>query len=108
MQNHTGAAGGISSFSGEGGDRDSELEQVLLDLGIEPLLAQTPSRIKQARDRGVLGRHGVSRGSEEIPSVDASGRNGWEGADWAPVEAEDAVAAEAMKKVKQMLHIART
>eukprot|EP00903_Cladosiphon_okamuranus_P009667 g9198.t1 len=105
LQKRAGAAGGIPSYWSEGGDGD-ELEQVLLDLGIEPFLAQVPSGNEQARDRG--GRHDVSRGSPESSSAYMSGRKGWEGAARAAVDAEDAVAAEAMKKVKQMLHIART
>ena len=103
------AARGHPAFSEEDGDRDSELEQALLGLGIEPLLAQGPSGNKQARDRGGWGRRGVSRESSgSVVSVPASGGKGSKDRGRGAVEAEDAVAAEATKNVKRMLHIART
>eukprot|EP00752_Nemacystus_decipiens_P001703 g1649.t1 len=108
-KNHRGAARGHQAFSGEDGDIDSELEEVLLDLGIQPLLAQGPSENKQARDRGGGGRRGVLRGSSRsVACVSALEGKGSEGGGRGVAGAEDSVAAEATNKVKQMLHVART
>lgn len=110
-QNRRGAAPGARATSGEDGDRDRELQQVLVDLGIDPLLGQGALGKQQAPAQGEWGRRGVSREGSGSVSVHASDGKGCEGGGLGggggTVQEQDDVAVETTRKVKQMLHIAR-
>lgn len=99
-RNLKGGVRGNPFRSGQDAERDGELEQVLLDLGIEPLLAQGQP--------GERGRRDVLQEPSGGSSVDASEGKGWEGGRRGMAEAEDAVATAATNEVKHMLRIART